>query len=136
VELALESALKFLSLPSVLLGAMTAGAAGPAVAQPATKIFHVAGNTPTALTKSTPAHGFLVVIIPNSNPFNECWIEDDTAHVGMPDGQVGIPIGMGYSVGTAQIGLSGYYQTPSGYKPLGIVYAVCNNDTYLEIKTW
>jgi hypothetical protein len=43
---------------------------------------------------------------------------------------------MGYSGSNVQVGLSGLYQTPSGYKPLGIVCAVCNNDTYLEIKTW
>jgi hypothetical protein len=124
-------------LAPFLLGvAVSVGAGVPAGAASSTAVVSVSANTPTALTTSKPAHGYQVSIGPNANPFNECWIEDATAKVGMPDAQVGIPIGMGYSNSNSQIGLSAVYTTPSGYTPAGIVYAVCNYDTALEIKTW
>jgi hypothetical protein len=82
----------------------------PVTASSVTAIIQVPANTPTRLAPSKPAHGFQVSIGPNSNPFNECWIEDDTAAVGMPDAQVGVPIGNGYSGNNVQIGLNAVYQ--------------------------
>jgi hypothetical protein len=128
--------MRTLYLLPLLAGAVMAAMPRPVAASSVTAVVQVPANMPTPLTSRKPAHGFQVSIGPNSNPFNECWIEDDTAKVGMPDAQVGIPIGMGYSNSNSQIGLSAVYQTPAGYEPTGIVYADCSYTTYLEIKTW